>query len=287
MQQMITIENTQFSAAIRVRGAELASLKSNATGREFIWQADPHVWGGSAPILFPIVGKLKDGKTRINGTSYEIPKHGLLRDREATVIDHGPEHAVFQFESDNQTLERFPFPFIFKATFRLIEKGISVDYEISNTGTETMLFSVGSHPAFALDLKKHSLSDYAIEFDEPETLDLYGLEDGLLAKREDGYLQNETTIPLSETLFDNDALIFKNIKSRTVRLNPAGIKVDIRDNPHLGIWAKPGAPYVCIEPWHSFDDSADSDGIFKNKPGIMSLPANENFETGYSVWITR
>lgn len=284
---MITIENTQFSAAIRVRGAELASLKSNATEREFIWQADPHVWGGSAPILFPIVGKLKNETTRINGTSYEIPKHGLLRNREATVIEHGPTHAVFQFGSDNQTLERFPFPFIFKATFRLIEKGISIDYEITNNGTETMLFSVGSHPAFALDLERHALSDYSIGFSEPETLDLYGFVDGFLGALEEKHLTEESSLRLRESMFHENALIFQNIKSRTIRLNPAGIEVDIRNHPHLGIWQVPGAPYICIEPWHSFDDSADSDGIFENKPGILLLPTGETFETGYSVRIPR
>jgi galactose mutarotase-like enzyme len=284
---MVSIENDLFSAGIRLKGAELASLKDKTNERELIWQADPEIWGGSAPILFPIVGKLKDGKTRINGTPYETPKHGILRIREATVLEHGPTHAVFQFESDNQTLELFPFPFIFKATFRLIETGLLVDYEISNTGTEPMLFSVGSHPAFALDLELRALSDYFIEFSEPETLDLYGFVDGFLGTMEENFLREKSFFRLRESMFHENALIFKNIKSRKIRLNPTGIEVDIRNHPHLGIWQVPGAPYVCIEPWHSFDDAADSDGIFENKPGIISLPANEKFETGYAVRITR
>ena len=284
---MIAIENKRFSAEIRLNGAELASLKDKANERELIWQADPEIWGGSAPILFPIVGKLKNGTTRINGTSYEIPKHGVLRTREARLVEQSSDRVVLQFESDEETLKCYPFPFAFSVEFRLFENGLEVNYTIKNRSTESMLFSVGSHPAFALDLKSRALSDYFLEFSEPETLDLYGLVDGLLAKREDGYLQNETTIRISDTLFNDDALIFKDIKSRMVRINPAGIEVDLRDNPHLGIWAKPRAPYVCIEPWHSFDDSADSDGIFENKPGIISLPANESFGTGYSVRITR
>ena len=280
---MIAIENKRFSAEIRLKGAELASLKNKSTGQEYIWQADPDVWGGSAPILFPIIGKLKGGTTRINGKSYEIPKHGLLRTRDAQLVEQNTDRAVFQFESDEATLKCYPFEFTFRIEFQLLETGLEVNYTVNNPGAETMLFSVGSHPAFALDLDSHALSDYSIEFSEPETIDLYGLRNGLLTKLEDGYLKNQSTIPLSDSLFNEDALIFQNIKSRTIRLNPIGIEVDIRNHPHLGIWQVPGAPYVCIEPWFSFDDTAHSDGLFENKPGIMPLPPSESFETGYTV----
>lgn len=280
---MIAIQNEQFTAAIRIRGAELASFKDRSTGRERIWQADPEIWNGSAPILFPIVGRLKNGLTLINNQPYEIPKHGLLRTRDVCLVEQGAGFALFQFESDDETLKQYPFPFVFRVMFTLTDAGLSVDYEIHNSGTEPMLFSVGSHPAFALDLERHALSEYSIEFSEPETLDRYGLEDGLLVLKDTGYLKDETKIPLSESLFADDALIFQNVRSRTVRIKPAGLEIDLGNHPHLGLWAKPGAAYVCIEPWHSFDDTKESDGRFENKPGILRLPPGECFKTGYMI----
>jgi len=280
---MTVIENESFRAAIRLRGAELASLIHKPTGREMIWQADAEIWSGSAPILFPIVGKLKDGKIRIEGEPFELPKHGLVRTRNAEQIGHEQEQAVFQFRADRETKRMYPFEFVLRITFRLTDTGLDVDYTVANPGTRTLPFTIGSHPAFALDLEQHALSDYSVEFEEPETLDLYGLKDGHLVRQQTGYLQNERCIPLSETLFSRDALIFREIRSRRLYLKPAGIEVDIRNHPHLGLWSKPGASFICIEPWHSFDDAADADGRIETKPGILRLPAGETFNTGYAV----
>lgn len=281
---MIQIENKHFSAAIRRKGAELASLIQKSSGCELIWQADPEIWGSSAPILFPIIGNLKNGKTIIDGKEYQIPKHGILRHRDATVVEQSDDSVTLRFESDFQTLEMYPFEFVFDVTFLLTEDGLAVDYEVVNSGDRDMLFSIGSHPAFALD----AVAGSSIEFSKPETLDLYGLnKNGLLFKRVGRWFKREQLIQLSERIFKDDALIFKNIQSRTIRLKTAGdrpnIELDIGNHPHLGLWAKPGAHYVCIEPWFSFDDAADSDGIFANKPGIRTLPNGQTFKTGYTI----
>jgi len=280
---MITIENKRFKAAIRMRGAELASFYEMPSGQELIWQAAPEVWAGSAPILFPIVGKLKNGATQIGGKKFKIPKHGLLRTRYPVLIRHEKNVAVLKFNSTAETLKYYPFHYGFIVTFQLSGEGLEVNYEILNTGSLPMLFSVGSHPAFALDLKYFCLSEYTIEFSNNETLDLYGLVDGFLAKRQNEYLKNQKTLSLSETIFDKDVLIFKNVKSRKITLQPSGIEIDMGNSPHLGIWAKPNASFVCIEPWHSFDDASGDDGVFENKPGIMMLWPNETFETGYTI----
>ena len=281
---MISIKNNTFSAAIRLAGAELASLKHNPSNCELIWQADPEIWGGSAPILFPIIGKLKGGKTSIDGAEYEIPKHGLLRQKDAELVERGDDFATLRFKSSPQSLKHYPFPFVFDVTFRLTETGLEVDYKITNSGDETMLFTVGSHPAFALD----SVPGSSVEFCQAETLDLYGLnEKGFFFKRVGRWFKREQLIPLTDRIFKDDALIFQKIKSRTIRLKTAGdrpdLEVDIRNHPHLALWSRPGAPFVCIEPWFSFDDAADSDGIFENKPGMRTLPADQIFETGYTV----
>lgn len=304
---MIQIENENFSAAIRRKGAELASLKHKASGCELIWQAVPEIWGGSAPILFPIVGKLKNDKTIIGGTEYEIPKHGLIRHMDATPIEQTEDSARLRFESnfpeseaiDNfaeskittagsgSTLEKYPFPFVFDVIFRLTETGLAVDYEITNSGEETMRFTLGSHPAFALD----EVMGSSIEFSQPETLDLYGLNSkGLIFKRVNRWFKRESLIQLTDRIFNDDALIFQHIKSHSIRLYTAGdrpnLEVDMRNHPHLGLWAKPGAKFVCIEPWYGFNDASKSDGIFENKPSMLTLSAGRTFETGYGITVT-
>lgn len=284
---MITIQNEQFSASIALAGAELRSLKDKATGEEFIWQADPAVWAKSAPVLFPIIGRVKDGKTSIHGSDYEIPKHGFARDRQFDLLEQEGDRVLFGLLPDDESRKVYPFEFALIAEFKLKEGGLEANYTVRNDGSEAMLFSLGFHPGFALDLSQAPLSDYYIEFSNPESLDLYGLEGTYLVKKKNSFLCNEVRIPLSEICFLDDALIFKEVRSRSVRLGRRGsdwgLKMDLRTAPHLGIWSKPGAAFVCIEPWFSFDDAADSDGIFKNKPGILSLAPAATFDAGYAI----
>ncbi len=287
---MIHIENDTFSAGIQLKGAELASLVHKATGREWMWSADPEIWGNSAPILFPIVGFIHPEETLIDGKPYAIPKHGILRGRDATLVEQGGDYAVFQFQANDETLALYPFGFRFLVRFQLLEQGLQVDYSIQNDGAEDMLFSVGSHPAFALDLEQNRFEDYEIVFEEAEELDLYGLENNLMVLKQESYLNQESRIQLSETLFHDDALVFKQLRSRKVSLmntrTGERLDMDLREAPHLGIWAKAGAAYVCIEPWYTTNDAADSDGKFENKDGVMRMPPGESFETGYTVTLS-
>ncbi len=284
---MIRIQNDSFSASIAPNGAELRSLKNRQTGEEFIWQADPGIWAKSAPVLFPITGLLKDGKTMINGVEYRIPKHGFARERLFDVLEQEGGHVLFGLSVDAESRKVYPYDFTLQVGFELHANRLAVNYTVLNAGAEEMLFSIGSHPAFALDLDEAPLSDYSLEFSEPESLDLYGLTDDFFAKKQEGYLNKETRISLSERTFADDALMFKDIRSRKVKLCRANsdwsVGMELRDAPHLGIWAKPGAPFVCIEPWFSYNDAADSDGLFENKPGIMALAAGGIFDTGYTI----
>ncbi|MDF7807757.1 aldose 1-epimerase family protein [Pontiellaceae bacterium B12219] len=286
---MIVIENDRFKVGILKRGAELRSFYDKEQNREIMWQADPDIWGGSAPILFPIVGKLRDGKTTINGRAYEIPKHGLVRQRDAAVIDQGSNRVMFAFESDAETLTQYPFPFILEVEFKLGFQTLEVLYRIKNTGPEEMLFTIGSHPAFALDLEHARLEDYSIEFVEPALVDLHGLENGLLAKKAANKQIDAQGVQLSASFFEEDALIFPDLGTRTLRLISSKetryLEFDTHGAPHLGLWAKPGAPYVCLEPWYSYDDAPDSDGRFENKPGILRLATHETFNAGYTIRI--
>lgn len=286
---MVTIQNDRFSASIAPVGAELRSLKNRQSNEEFIWQADPGIWAKSAPVLFPITGLLKDDKTSINGVEYQIPKHGFARERLFKIVEQEAHRVQFEISADEQSRRVYPYDFALQIEFVLDANQLAINYTVCNTGAEEMLFSIGSHPAFALDLDRAPLSDYALEFSEPESLDLYGLTDEFFAQKQTGYLKQERRIPLSKQIFDDDALMFKDVQSRAIKLCRAhsdwAVEIELRGTPHLGIWAKPGAPFVCIEPWFSYNDAGDSDGLFKNKPGIMALAASGIFETGYTIRI--
>lgn len=282
---MIEIANRECSACVRERGAELTSLMVG--GDEVIWQSRPEVWQGSAPILFPIVGRLKGGGFTHGGRRYQLAKHGLVRTRELAVEQRTLDAVTFVLAADEETRASYPFEFEFRVTFSLIGRGLRVAYGVLNRGEEEMLFSLGSHPAVRLDLERAALEDYYLELSEPETLGRYRIVDGLLSTEAEPFLSNEREIPLSAELFADDALIFRSLQSSRVavrcRKHDRVVQVDTGGAPDLGLWAKPGADYVCIEPWWGHDDPADVDGELAHKPSILTLPPGETFRTAISL----
>ncbi|MDF7797949.1 aldose 1-epimerase family protein [Pontiellaceae bacterium B1224] len=263
---MITIEDSRFRVGINKHGAELCSFYDKLEEREIIWQADPSVWGGSAPILFPIVGKLCGGQTRINDRVYKIPEHGLVRRKTAMLVHHGTDQVTFAFESDTKTLTQYPFPFVLEVKFRLRGEELEVLYCVKNLGKEEMLFMIGSHPAFALDLECARLEDYSVEF-----------EDAAGVKQ----------VQLSESLFSGGAVIFSDIRPGIVCLKSSlkarDLKIEIRDAQYLTLWSRPGAAFVCVEPWSSYDDPSCSDGRLENNPDILRLSGGSVLNTGYTI----
>ena len=287
---MITIQNKNYSACINPFGAELKSFMNLETKEEFIWQADSAFWGKSAPVLFPITGLLKDDKLTVEGVEYLTPKHGFAREQTFNVLSQQESAVVFELKPNAETRAVYPFEFALQIEFKLLKHQLEVNYSIINHDQKELLFSIGSHPAFALDLSNYNLSDYYIEFDQPETLDLFGLTDNFFAKKQTRFLNDEQVIPLSENTFNDDALMFKEIRSKyiTIRRKKSDwfLELDRRDVPHLGIWAKPNAPFVCIEPWMSYNDAADSDGTLENKPGIERLAPASTFASGYTIRVS-
>lgn len=282
---MIEIANRNCVAVIREQGAELTSLR--VADDEVIWQSDPEVWSGSAPILFPIVGRLKDGAYTHGGQRYELAKHGLVRSRELEVVERTMDRVTFSLTDDKETRGSYPFAFELRVTFAVTGRGLSVMYEVQNTGPEDLWFSQGSHPAIRLDLDQAPLKDYYVQLSEPETLDGYRIVDGLLSTTAEPFLKNEREIPLSAELFEPDALIFKSIRSSAVdvrcRSHARAVRVDTGGAPDLGLWAKPGADYICIEPWWGYDDPADTSGELHHKPGILSLAPGKTFQTSITI----
>lgn len=281
------LDTPSLSIEITDVGIELCSIKSKVTGKEYMWQADPHIWGSHAPVLFPIIGSLKDGEINYNGNHYRIPKHGIVRhSSKVKLIEQTVDSLRFSLKWDEDSLSIYPFKFEIEVSYSIIGNTVQVTHLITNHGDESMFYSIGGHPAFNCPLHEgETYEDYFLEFEEPETdstwlLDSNGLQNGQTKP----VLENTRILPLHKNMFDNDAFIFKNLTSRKVTLKSkvSGdiLSVQFDDFNYLGIWAKPAAPFVCIEPWLGITDHTDSEQNLETKEGIIELG------TGQSEWKT-
>ncbi|UXP30624.1 aldose 1-epimerase family protein [Reichenbachiella agarivorans] len=287
-----SIENSQFRVEVEELGAELCSIKSLKSEREYIWQADPKIWASSAPVLFPNIGLLKDGSYKFEGKTYQLPKHGIIRNNAAVkLINRSPSRLSFSLSHSEETMKVFPFEFEFKINFLLMDNRLQVFHEVVNTGKNPMYFSIGGHPAFnCLWNEGESLSDYYIEFEEDETASISQLTPGgLLMKEEIPFLKESKKLYLSEKLFDKDALIFTELHSSEISLkskkNKIQIKMNFADFPFLGIWSKPKAPYVCLEPWDGLPDYEDTTQEWTAKIGNLKLKAGNTHYASYQIQI--
>ncbi len=274
---MLTITYKHFQATINPVGAELSSLKVNQT--EHLWHGDEKYWSGRAPVLFPIVGALKNDHMIYQGLRYEMPRHGIARRATFDCIAHSTSAVSLRLQSDEKSLQQYPWQFELRVHFCLNESGLDISYEVINNDEKPMLFTLGSHPAFALNCKNPTeLSEYTVAVDQTEPLECYKLDSaGLLATTAEPH---NSVFSLSETIFNDDALVFRNIAARSISLHykdNAVLTVDTDGAPHLGIWSKPGAPFVCIEPWLGTSDFIDSDNQFENKPDLSTLASGETY----------
>ncbi len=289
---MLSIGNEQLSIGVNTLGAELASIRSAVSGTEYLWQGNPDIWSGQAPILFPIVGALKDGQFADNGKIYSLPRHGLARKSTFSVIDQSKNSLGLELLSTAESMQLFPWQFSLQVHYSLHDSLLNIEYRVKNTGDTPMRFTIGSHPAFNLT---QSLEHYTVRFSATEEPVRFRLtEEGLLETTGTAYtLESYGTaatqgIRLSKHVFDDDALVFKNINSKHISLychDQALIKVHNGGAPHLGLWAKPGAPYVCIEPWFGYSDSTDASGQWQQKPEMLILNSNCQFEHQWAIEI--
>ena len=216
-----SIENEHLKISVLETGAELCNIVNKENKKEYIWQADPKVWASHAPNLFPIIGVIKNEKYFYEGKEYSVPKHGFIRYNKNIRLKERSEHQlVFELLYSDETLEMYPFKFDFRIAFTLNEKSIEVSHHIINLDSKPLYFSLGGHPAFnILHFENEKIEDYALQFDRKMNLDTYLLNnDGLVTSETKSILKDQSEIQLSENIFDNDALIFKNIKSKKVDL---------------------------------------------------------------------
>lgn len=286
---MILLENEKIKASIHPMGAELRSLIKKDTSLEYMWNGDGTFWPRHSPVLFPIVGGLINDKFIYDGITYTLPKHGFARDMEFQVEYSSAESASLILESTEATLLSFPFKFLLRLIYTLSGTRIKLKYEVENTGSQSMYFSIGAHPAFNVPLTPDTTyEDYYLEFAVPETVQRQTLNGNLL-QGSASYLQGQATLPLKQELFYKDAIIFKDLLSTTISIkntkNDHGLHYDFMGMPYMGIWAAKDAPFVCIEPWCGIPDSENHNQKIEEKEGIVPLNKGEKWQVSWSIEI--
>lgn len=267
---MITVSNEYLTATFSELGGELKSLKCN--GQEHIWYGDPAFWTGSAPVLFPICSGLKDDEFIYEGKTYSMQKHGFARKSEFEVENVTDNTVTFLLSSANRPHDNYPFNYEFRITYTLIGKKVNVEYNIKNLTDGDMYFSVGAHEAYFCP---EGIENYEIIFEKAENLDAYQLDGPLLTDETKSFGQNTNVLPLNNSLFENDCLIFKNLNSRSVNLvnktTDQKIKADFDGFDYLLVWTVPDAPFICIEPWCGITDNVNTTKDFTKKEGIEKI----------------
>lgn len=286
---MHSIQSPQLKISIAAQGAELKSVYNNATGLEYLWDANPAFWSKTSPVLFPIVGALKEGRYTHNGKEYRLPRHGFAREKEFAVTEQSEDSLTFTLQSSDETKKVYPFSFLFSIRYTVEEDVLTVRYTIKNKGGEPMYFSVGGHPAFRLPLVEGTAyDDYTLRFEKAETAGRWPIsKDGLIEKEPQPLLENSRDLPLSKDFFKADAVVLKHLQSGYVDLvsgkTPHGLRFWMEGFPFLGLWAAPGADFLCIEPWCGIADGVDASGELKEKEGINKLEGGEEFGVEWKV----
>lgn len=277
------INNSKISAQFNTKGAELCSLKNTQTNQEYIWEGNAEFWGKHSPVLFPIVGTLRNNTYHYNNKEYKLLRHGFARDCNFKIIYQQENEVVFSLEYDDATLKVYPFQFELQLKYNLTETTLTISYTIINKDKVAIPFSIGAHPAFALP---NNFENYSLQFQEQETLQCYVLENDLVSDTNFDITLANKNLPLSYSTFENDALIFKSLKSKEITIveNQKDIlKVSFSDFQNLGIWTKVNAPFICIEPWLGYSDTINSNGNIEEKDGIQIVKENEKFECSFTI----
>ncbi len=283
---MIAIANNKLSVSINEKGAELQSIQLN--GIEYLWQADDKYWGKHAPVLFPIVGELKDGKYMYEGCEYKLTRHGFARDKVFKVKESTKTSVMLTLQNDEETHAVYPFMFIFQVKYELKRSSLLCRYIVQNTDVKSIYFSAGGHPAFNVPLVAGlKYTDYFLKFNNDNVLKRYLLHNGLTGDDTKNIQLDDKILPLQQSLFYDDAIVLKDLTTNEIELKTNndvhGLKFKFNEFPYFGIWAAKDAPFICLEPWCGIADNLNHDYQLKNKEGINELIAGERWERTWSV----
>lgn len=272
----IRLHSDSLTAEIDPQGAQLSVLR-DAGHRELLWHGDPSVWKGRAPILFPIVGALNAGQYRWRGARHALGRHGFARDRRFTLVRQAAQETVLRLADDAQTREVYPFAFELDVTFRMADRQLLVEARVRNTGAAPLPASLGFHPGFCWPLSAGAARGaHFLEFavDEPAPIRRLDAQ-GLLTPERHATPVRGRRLPLDDALFRDDVIILDRFASRSVVYGAdhgPRVRVDFPDATHLGIWTRPGAPFICIEPWRGVADPQGFEGELDTKPGVFLVP---------------
>lgn len=285
MSEWYQIENSSYTVQITSAGAELKRLFSKPWHRELLWnpkdESAKAIWNRSAPVLFPIVGKLKGDSYHWGGKIYQMSQHGFARDLEFKCVECGQGDVTFKLVADQNTYAQWPFCFELYVRYALDGKRLNISYSVKNIDRQDIYFSIGAHPGF----ETTNLAEYEIHFEKKER-GFFQLEKGLINFKNLTALNDSKIVPDTNT-FVKDALILKDVKSHYIDLvntrRHETIRVHGTNTPFLGIWGKADVPFICIEPWYGVGDDLSTDQSLENKIGIQTLAEGGTFKFSYGI----
>lgn len=286
------LENEVIKVTVRSQGAEMRSLTEKQDGTEYLWNGDPAWWKYSAPVLFPIVGKLVDGKYTVKGTTYELPGHGFGRVSEFNCVKQEKESILFALEDNEETRRAYPWKFRLEIGYRLTGRKVTVSWRVENRDEETMYFSIGAHPAFRCPIvPSENLTDCYLAFGKAENSACYDLAPGCFLTRAKTPSLTGRELSLSDEFFKDGVRVYDDLQSDSVaihsRKSTKSLTVTAKGFPYWGLWApeKGGSPFICIEPWFGHMDFVDAEGDFTVKDGNEKLEKGQTFQREYTIAI--
>jgi galactose mutarotase-like enzyme len=288
---MAVLENDFLKVAISTKGAQLTSIYNKEHKTEHLWQADEKIWGWHAPNLFPVVGGLINDELLVDGNTYHMARHGFARQSEFVLLESDELHATYSLPSSEKTLQVYPYKFDFQVLYTLIDNALRVTYKLISLDKKTIFFSVGGHPAFNVPFNPgEKYEDYYLEFEIEEKLETHQLStEGFFTGETRPIAAPKNKLYLTRELFNADALVFKDLRSREVCIKSdkhnQSLSVEFPHFNYLGIWAKGGADFVCIEPWLGCADTAGKHVDISKKEDIQKLKPGHVFEAAFFISI--
>ena len=290
---MHTLKNEILTVQVKEHGAELASIRKGSV--EYLWQADPSFWGRHSPVLFPIVGSVWEKRYRVDGREFELGQHGFARDMDFTMVEGGEDEVRYRLESTEDTLKKYPWPFVLEIAYRLHGNMIDVIWEVSNPGNEDMYFQIGAHPAFNYpDYDPQTMERGFLSFDRSEGLECIRIKEKGCVDAETLYpldIPADGLLPLTRETFDKiDTIMLQDGQIGSVALyrtdRTPWLKLSF-EAPVVGIWSPPGknAPFICLEPWYGRCDRAGYEGDYRDRDWVNLLAPGEKFSSVYTIEI--
>lgn len=290
-----TIKNDHLSVTVSTHGAEVVSAVNLHTGDEMLWCADPEIWNRHAPILFPYVGRLKDGAYTLDGCTFSGGSHGFARDSEFELLEDSGEKLAFRLLWNPDTLLKFPRKFSLLVVYTLDGETLRQELTVTNLDDREMSFGLGYHPGFTLPFDdKHTTKDYELRFDTPQTPEEVLFEEALMTENSRPYMEKGLSIPLDDRMFDNDSIFLKGLSAKTVSLTEKDtgrfISIDLTEFPYFVFWSSLGQEklhFLCLEPWYSHPDMLNADREWRHKSNAATLQPGNTFVSHLNITFHR